>query len=352
MLSSLVYARDAYTKLLVANLSGPHQVVTSCLGFSAAVAKRQVAVAYVDCDLLPQIQGDTAGLPIVGIFDGSLEAAVRLLVQFPWLSHLVSPVMLSAPGAKASLGMVRHRIDCHGTDHHVLSANSVGRAALVAASNRRESRIERVREYFEAQNASAKTIARVTDVAEELIVNALYDAPVEAGYFMTPVERTADVELPPERACELSYGLDDGYAFVRCRDPFGALTRHRLASVLERCNTHSVSLDESRGGAGLGLWRIFSSASSIAIVCIPGQLTDIIVWFELRTSRTKNVTTEIVPLQGGSVSGLPSTAPSARLQAVQLFFPQEHARDSARGRFAADHDYDLIDESFTALLSS
>ena len=183
-----------------------------------------------------------------------------------------------------------------------------------------------MRDYFAAQNASAKTIATITDVAEELMTNALYDAPVEAGYFMTRVERTAEVELPPEHACEISYGIDRGNAFVRCRDPFGALKRGRLLNVLDRCSRKNVQLDESRGGAGLGFWRVFSSAAAIAVAVIPGRLTDILVWVELKKK------------------------PLRQLQVVHLFMPDDQAFDGI-GRFAADHNHDLMDDSFTALLS-
>jgi len=91
------------------------------------------------------------------------------------------------------------------------------------------------------------------------------------------VPRTEDVELPPDRACEISYGIEAGNAFIRLRDTFGSLTRKRLLDVLNRCNAGAVSIDESRGGAGLGLWRVFSTASTVAISVTPGVVTDILV---------------------------------------------------------------------------
>src|SRR5262249_5765420 len=153
------------------------------------------------------------------------------------------------------------------------------------------------------QGVSARTIASSSDVAEELVTNALYDAPVEAGYFKRAVQRTEDVQLPPEHACEISYGLEHDSVFVRVRDPFGALTRCRLLGVLNRCQATGISLDESRGGAGLGLWRIFATASTIAITVIPGLLTDILVRIETRRRRSA----------------------TKQLLAAHLFFPEEPA---------------------------
>ena len=325
---SLVFAREAYASLLCASLDGPCAVVTSRAELVPALTKRRPVVVFVDLDLLPQIDGAvTQVVTIVAILDGTLEQIAMTFTRFPWLSHVVSVAMLATPQARAHLAALRERLE-HGPQQHVLGSAGLGRVALLTSSNRREARFERLREFFSIQNLSPRAISSMNDVAEELVTNALYDAPLEAGYFKTAVPRTEDVELPPEHACEISYGFEDRRTFVRIRDPFGALTRSRLLGVLNRCNTTGVPLDESRGGAGLGLWRVFSSASTLTITVIAGRLTDVLVW--------------VAPTRNRAVG--------KQLHAVHLFFPEEHSLDGARSRFAADHDHDLIDESFTAVV--
>jgi hypothetical protein len=153
-------------------------------------------------------------------------------------------------------------------------------------------------------------------------MNALYNAPTEAGFFKVPVSRTEDVSLPLEHACEITYGVEDGNAFVRLRDTFGALRRDRLVEVLNRCsNAAGVKLDESRGGAGLGVWRVFLAATTIAITVIPGRLTDI--------------TVRLAPKQGRSVK---------QLLAVHLFFLPEPVETPQ-----FDHDSSLVDHSITLM---
>jgi hypothetical protein len=323
---SLIFAREAFASLVSAALDGPYALVTRRAEFLPTLARRRPLVAFIDLDLLPQIDlAVTHVVTIVGIVDGSLEQMATALTSFPWLSHVVTTTMLATPHARAHLTALRERFE-RGPEQHVLGEQGVGRVALLTSSSRREARFERLREFFSTRGLSERAIASTCDVAEELVTNALYDAPVEAGYFKTPIPRTEVVELPPEHACEISYGFEAGNGFVRIRDPFGALTRTRLLGVLKRCNSTGASLDESRGGAGLGLWRVFSNASTITITVIPGRLTDVLVW---------------VPTQGRR---------GKQLLAVDLFFPEEHALDGARSRFAADHDYDLIDDSFTAMI--
>lgn len=310
---------------MCAALPGSVQV-TSRAELISALASRPPVAAFVDFDLVPQIEGETSGVPIVGIIDDTLSATVRSLTAFPWLSHLVTGAMLSTPFAHSHLAMLIERLQ-HGPEFHVIGDAGTGRVALLTSSVRRDDRFERMREFFATHGASAKAIAASSDVAEELVTNALYDAPLEAGYFTSAVPRTQDVTLPPEHACEISYGVENGSIFVRIRDPFGALTRNRLLGVLNRCNSTNVLLDESRGGAGLGLWRVFSAATAISITVIPGRLTDILVRIENK--------------KGGAVK---------QTHAVHLFFPEPRdPLDGVFSRFAADHDSDLMDESFTGL---
>jgi hypothetical protein len=322
---SLVFAREEYTRLLAAALQPPYLVVTGPSEFAAAVAKYRPLVAYVDLDLLPLIESDKSRVKVIAISDGTLATLVRSLQTFPWLSHQISAASLSAPVVRSSLAKVRERI-ARGPEQPALTG--VGRVALLTSSPRRDARLERLRDFFATHSVLARTTAALSDVAEELMTNALYNAPVEAGFFRSPIERTVDVELPTAHACEISYGIDEESVFVRVRDPFGAFTRRRMVDVLDRCNRKGVALDETRGGAGLGLWRVFSLASTITISVIPGRLTDVIVWIEGKKAR--------------SVGKL--------IHAVQLFF-SEHSLDGAPSRFAADHDQDLIDDSFTAVLS-
>lgn len=324
---SLVYASESHTDLICASLPSSFIRANNRREFLTETRRRSAAIAFVDVDLLPQVEGDTSNIPIVGVLDGQLADAVRALETYPWLSHVVTKSLLSSPGAKAQLALFVERL-AYGPAHTFVAPMAVGRMALLASSARRENRLERMREWFATKGLSPRAVLQMSDVAEELVTNALFDAPMEAGYFDGAMPRTEEVTLPPELACEISYGVDSSSVFVRVRDPFGAFVRSRLLNVLQRCNVmDGITLDESRGGAGLGLWRVFSAASSIAITVIPGRLTDILVRIET---------------QRGKIA-------SKSIHAVHLFFPPEQSLDGTLGRFAAEHDYDLMDESFTAV---
>ncbi|MDX2093472.1 MAG: hypothetical protein SFX73_36850 [Kofleriaceae bacterium] len=283
--TSVVFASEAKASLLRPALCGPSVFVATRTEFFAACAKKNV-VAFVDCDLFLQIEGEVPEVPIIGVMDTAMDAldrSVQWMDAFPWVSHLVVTTLLETPSAADYLATLLQRLpQAPSTD---LGVTGVGRVALLARASRRGARLDRMREFFAKHGLSQRALATINDVAEELMTNGLYDAPMEGGYFKQAVPRTEDVELPEDRACEISYGVERDDVFVRLRDTFGSLSRERLLGVLSRCNATSVPLDESRGGAGLGMWRVFSAASTINIAVLPGRLTDIRVTLATKQGR-------------------------------------------------------------------
>jgi hypothetical protein len=318
----VVHASDATTRLISEALGD------SCLRARtatelAAAATRPNTIAFVEVGMLCHASADIARTtPIVGVIDDAhetLPSIVRAFEVFPWLSHFTTTSAFTRPGAQADISRLVANLTVQG-EHDLVSAAGYARVARLATASRRDVRCERMSQFFVDRGVSGRTIARLQDICEELVTNALYDAPFEGGYFSQPVPRTEDVDLPRELACEVSYGFDDGMAYVRVRDPFGALTRARVVAVWSRCKRiGGVSLDESRGGAGLGLWRVLLAASTVSIRVHPGELTEITVGIATKDKRDGN-----------------------RLRAIELSF-----RPGGVAPASMADEYDLMDESFT-----
>jgi hypothetical protein len=252
--------------------------------FGASFTRR--AVAFVDAEYLDLVDGANVDVPIVAVLDvpaaDTLEMTIQLLDQHPWLSHVIQAPLLSLGRARAHLEALIDRLASQSAPG---LPSSNGRVALLARASRREARLARMRDYFIEHQVPERVITSLVDVGEELIMNGLYNAPMEAGFCGRVHTRDEDIELPPDRACEITYGVEDATLFVRLRDKFGALRRERMLEVLARCSGRAVDLDVSRGGAGLGLWRIFSAASNITVAVVPGQSTDITVVVGKQDSR-------------------------------------------------------------------
>lgn len=318
----VVFAREQNAELLRRVLPERTVFVKSRRELFGAMFARG-AIAFVDYELVDIIDGSNIDRPIVAVIEPAsanvaAAAAVGALASYPWLSHVVHTPLLSMERGRSHFDTLLERaISTHDTA--TIATNAIGRTALLAQASKRASRFDRMRAYLEEQGVSERLITTLLDVGEELVMNALYNAPQEAGFFGRVHSRAEEVVLPPDRACEISYGVDDSTVFLRVRDTFGALKRSRLVEVLSRCSSDAVVLDESRGGAGLGMWRIFTAASALSITVVPGTLTEITV-----------------------VLGKLDSRRVARPLAIDLYFEEERREEA----FAADEPF-LLDRSIT-----
>jgi hypothetical protein len=83
--------------------------------------------------------------------------------------------------------------------------------------------------------------------------------------------------LEPQEAVTLSWGADPAFVGISIEDPFGALTYDTLVSYLKKCSARGKDqIDRKEGGAGLGLFSIFSSSHCLIVNSAPGRRTEMI----------------------------------------------------------------------------
>ncbi|MBA3456136.1 MAG: hypothetical protein H0T42_23760 [Deltaproteobacteria bacterium] len=287
---SIVWLSEPLAGVLRERLTAETTIVSSAREFLDAQRDAKTLL-FVDSTTIEDLDGSTMPGPVIGICDGTLQSAINWLPSRPWLSHVLSSSMLSHPLAGEHLNNVIQSVSS-GQKLRLLDwvgPTMSGRRVRLAQASRRAERLERMSDFLNSKGVSARTIQHLRDAAEELLTNAFYDAPVAAGAVDQPISRTQDVKLPDDDACDLVYGCRDDLAIVRLRDPFGSLTRARLVEVLSRCaqTGMQVEVDESMGGAGLGLWRIFSAASFVAISVVAGRHTEFLVGIAKRGTTPK-----------------------------------------------------------------
>lgn len=240
------------------------------------------AVAFVDRSAVDALatSNHQPTVPVVAVCDQRFSAAVSWFEAHGWLSHVVSAQMLQHPLSVELLENVISTLQ-RKSEPRLLDwmSNVAGRRVLLTQASNRTDRLERMTEFLGSKGVTPRIVHQIRDVAEELITNAFYDAPVAAGAVKQAIPRTQDVSLPEDDACDLIYGCSDDLVLVRVKDPFGALTRSRIVEVLSRC-AHAdmkVQVDETMGGAGLGLWRVFSVASFVAVSVVSNRHTEFLV---------------------------------------------------------------------------
>jgi hypothetical protein len=140
---------------------------------------------------------------------------------------------------------------------------------------------------FAEENRLGQYMAKlVFGITEELLMNAIYDAPIAGGrHHYGELPRTTSVELHPSEYATLNYGCDGSLFGVAVCDPFGALKREKLYQYLKKVlrRTDSSNLiDTKKGGAGLGLFKILYSSHALICNVEPGKRTEVMALIDIQ----------------------------------------------------------------------
>jgi hypothetical protein len=120
-----------------------------------------------------------------------------------------------------------------------------------------------------------------------MLMNALYDAPVdEQGKpIFSDIPTRTRISLRVEQKVVVQYACDGKQFAVSVRDAFGTLERGTVLRYLHKCLHAEQQIDRKAGGAGLGLYLMVNSASTVYFNVLPGVATEATCVFDLETPK-------------------------------------------------------------------
>lgn len=153
-------------------------------------------------------------------------------------------------------------------------------------SGERDAAVHEVSSLSERAGASARIAQRVSEVAHEMLMNAMYDAPVdESGYPRYAHDRKQELSLEDHEVPTFRLATDGINIALQVVDPFGRLRRRHVLDGIARGRSAATSegpaIDTSNGGAGLGLYRIYSQSTVMITDVDPGAFTSVTAFFDL-----------------------------------------------------------------------
>jgi anti-sigma regulatory factor (Ser/Thr protein kinase) len=149
---------------------------------------------------------------------------------------------------------------------------------LVTSTDDKDAALDGVLELAAALELSDETKRRIEVATEELVLNAIYDAPRDgAGVPLhAQLDRRTAVRLDAAQQVRVRYGCDGRNFVVSVADRFGALDRgcvvRSLSKLLDPQNTRPAP---GVSGAGLGLMLTYGAANQLVIHALPGRFTEV-----------------------------------------------------------------------------
>lgn len=155
---------------------------------------------------------------------------------------------------------------------------------IIFESSRRNEFIQDMCSKFSEIGVRGTILDRVQMVAEEMLMNAIYDAPVslDGVALFNHLPRTVEVNLNQDQACKLRYASDGNLLAVSVVDPFGGLNKETIIDYLDSCYRGLASIhNPDKGGAGRGLHQIIET-SDLTIFNVKKSIrTEVIALFQL-----------------------------------------------------------------------
>ena len=156
------------------------------------------------------------------------------------------------------------------------------------ASREKSQLLQNVEATLEQRSISGSLIADVIVIADELVTNAMFNAPfVDLENTKPGAERKESIEMADGKSARLFLGADQNRLVVGCMDLFGTLNVNKLFKRIKNC--YDTTLGDNinfsgSGGAGIGLYMVFNSSASYFAEVKVGSYTIICCTVPLRMS--------------------------------------------------------------------
>ncbi len=158
----------------------------------------------------------------------------------------------------------------------------------VKSSSQRAELKEEMVDYFKHLGVRQTVLDRCYTVAEELLMNSIYDAPMDVNgkSLYNHYSRRTEVALDTHLQSQFRYACDGMYLALAVTDPFGGLTKDIIINYLESCyEGRAGSLNDEKGGAGRGLHQIIENADLTIFNVKKNSKTEVISLFYVESNR-------------------------------------------------------------------
>jgi hypothetical protein len=163
-----------------------------------------------------------------------------------------------------------------------LPANTPVHYARLRDFEGRGKAIDTVLGFAEESKMRRQVRTAIGAVCEELLMNALYDAPVDeqGKQVFAEVDPKDRRDTRSPRPVSIRYAATESTFAVAVRDRFGRLAKNTILSYIEKCISSPNQIDRKTYGAGLGLYLVANAAATYVVNVAYGIATEVVCTFD------------------------------------------------------------------------
>jgi len=289
----VVSADKSYGKQLATALKAAGGTVDTHQSLSAlGIGELQAALVCLHLDgelasaaaeIVPRLTGDARVIAVLP--RANLPAVVDIMQS----SDRIAGILVAEELDMRELSAMATRIlagDVFGLEKLVRWGTQV-HSQLVGDYQEKSVCISQISEFAELMGVRRKYREAIEQCCDEMLMNALYDAPVDeqGKQIFSEIPTKTRISLRVEQKVVVQYACDGHQFAVSVRDTFGTLERGIVLKYLYKCLHSEQQIDRKAGGAGLGLYLMVNSASTVYFNVLPGVATEAVCVFDLEVPK-------------------------------------------------------------------
>ena len=175
------------------------------------------------------------------------------------------------------------RGDVFGLEKYLTWSAEIGSTEIGSTSDRRRALLD-LKEAIEPLGLSPRHERQAALIADELLSNAIHNAPVDAAGHFYLRDEPRDTHRPlsgPERPTQ-RWCCDGRYHAVEVTDQWGSIDAEIVRQHIGKLTDRVGGPRTGGGGAGLGLAMAFQAASALIFNLAPRRLTQALALLDVR----------------------------------------------------------------------
>ena len=215
---------------------------------------------------------------------GAVDHVPKILGLGAVTNLLVHPMPVLAEELTVTAQKLIRR-DVFGAEKYLLWGTELHERPITRSTQRAHV-VQEISDAVRGRGQSARVASMAMLVADELISNAVHNAPVDAAglHVRKDLPRDIDIALDGRDTVRLRWGCDARYVAIEVTDQYGSLARETILASLSK---HDVR--DTGGGAGMGITLAYRSCDHLVFNLAPGRRTEIIALVDVRYPPTERM---------------------------------------------------------------
>jgi hypothetical protein len=240
--------------------------------------------------VLVVIDSATALIPQADAFFRMISGSIMTLIGPAYTDHVARIIGLGAitnllvhpmPVLAEELTVTAQKLirrDLFGAEKYLLWGTELHERPITR-SVQRSHVVQEISDAVRGRGQSARVASMAMLVADELISNAVHNAPVDSAgvHIRRDMPRDIDIPLEGKDTVRLRWGCDARYVAIEVTDQYGSLDRDTILGALAK-----QDIRDSGGGAGMGISLAYRSCDHLVFNLAPGKRTEIIALVDVR----------------------------------------------------------------------